>query len=795
MTSRWKKVWADFWGNKSRTFLIIMTIAVGTFAVGFNSNMSLYLTESMDGDYLSADPSEAQIYAYPMNDDTVQMACGVPGVNAVEGHATLSAQVVRANDQNVDIQFTSLEDPNKLTVNLLKSAKGESGLPQINDKEIIVDASAASLGYKPGDTVVVKLDDGKLRKLKLAGYVHDVTGNPFTLSKTMNAYVTPKTMEWLGGSTNYDILMVSVTENQTSQEHVTEVAQAVADRLKRAGAEVYYVGVYQPGHHYAYAITKGAFFVLGILSYLTVFLSAFLVINTIIALMAQQTRQIGMMKAIGGRASQVLVMYLVLILGFGLGALAIAVPLADLVAKNIAGGIATYFNFYPAPYVGYKSTLLQQVFVALVIPLLAAILPIYNSVKITVREAVSDYGISGKISIKDKPLSKGILLIPRPLRLSIRNAFRRRIRLVLTLFTLVLAGAIFISVYNLWSSLDKNIEAAQGYFLADINIGFKRYYRYDVVAPIAQSIPGITSAEGWTFYIGSLIMNEEEVGTQVQIIAPPSTSTLINPTIVAGRWLRPGDENAIVIGNHLLKVYPNIKVGDWLKINIEDKETKWQVVGIFTFTGNLSTPWLYVNYEYLSRLMGRPDQVFSLRVLTNHHDEISQRNASKLLTATYEFHGVQTSNPELSTEWYKSQKSNTDLLVYFLLVMAILIAVVGGLGLMGTMSINVLERTREIGVMRAIGASNGDIQMIVITEGMLIGFISWVISILLSIPITNVLCYGVGISVLSAPMEPAYGVTGIIAWLIFTIVLGSLASALPAKQASKLTVRDTLTYE
>lgn len=133
--------------------------------------------------------------------------------------------------------------------------------------------------------------------------------------------------------------------------------------------------------------------------------------------------------------------------------------------------------------------------------------------------------------------------------------------------------------------------------------------------------------------------------------------------------------------------------------------------------------------------------------------------------------------------------------MYFMLVMATLIAIVGGLGLMGTMSINVLERTREIGVMRAIGASNGDIQAIVITEGMMIGIISWAVSIFLALPITNVLCYGVGMAVVTAPLPVIYGVKGIVAWLIFTLVLGTLASALPARRASKLTVRDTLAYE
>ena len=85
MSSRWKKVWADFWGNKSRTFLTIITIAVGVFAVGFNTNLGAYMAESMDSDYLSASPSEATVYAWPLDDDMVKIAREVPGVDAVEG--------------------------------------------------------------------------------------------------------------------------------------------------------------------------------------------------------------------------------------------------------------------------------------------------------------------------------------------------------------------------------------------------------------------------------------------------------------------------------------------------------------------------------------------------------------------------------------------------------------------------------------------------------------------------------------------------------------------------------------
>ncbi|HNO93618.1 MAG TPA: FtsX-like permease family protein, partial [Anaerolineales bacterium] len=432
---------------------------------------------------------------------------------------------------------------------------------------------------------------------------------------------------------------------------------------------------------------------------------------------------------------------------------------------------------------------------AILVPLLAAILPIYNSVRITVREALSDYGLGGNVKTKEETVGKNSVLVPRPIRISLRNTFRRKTRLGLTLFTLVLGGAVFIAVYNLWASFDKTIEDIQGYFLADINISFDKGYRYDKVASIATSIPGVEGAEGWLEWTGTLEMNDDEAGTQILFVAPPSNSKLIDPIITSGRWLKPGDENAIVIGNHLLQIFPDLKVGDWLNIDIDGKKTKWQIVGTYSITGNVSPPLLYVNYEYLSVLVGEPEMAYSLRIVTSQHDSATQNRINDQIQAAFEERGIQISSTQLGADFIRDQKAQTDVLVYFMLVMASLIAFVGGLGLMGTMSINVLERTREIGVMRAIGASNGDIQAIVITEGMVIGILSWAISIFISIPITNVLCYGVGMAILTAPMPAIYGMTGILAWLIFTLVLGTLASALPARRASKLTVRDTLAYE
>jgi putative ABC transport system permease protein len=128
-------------------------------------------------------------------------------------------------------------------------------------------------------------------------------------------------------------------------------------------------------------------------------------------------------------------------------------------------------------------------------------------------------------------------------------------------------------------------------------------------------------------------------------------------------------------------------------------------------------------------------------------------------------------------------------------IVALLIGTVGGLGLTGTMSINVLERTREIGVMRAIGASNGAVRRIVMFEGLLIGELAWLLGILMSLPISSALSFQIGNALLNVPLTYTYAYSGALLWLAIVTFLAAVASFAPAQRAVRLTVREVLAYE
>jgi putative ABC transport system permease protein len=114
---------------------------------------------------------------------------------------------------------------------------------------------------------------------------------------------------------------------------------------------------------------------------------------------------------------------------------------------------------------------------------------------------------------------------------------------------------------------------------------------------------------------------------------------------------------------------------------------------------------------------------------------------------------------------------------------------------MGTMSINVLEQTREIAVMRAIGAGDGAVIRIVLAQGLLIGALSWVLGAILAAPLSLGLSNIVGIAFLRAPLTYTFSASGCLLWLLIVILLSALASVLPARNASRVSVRDALAYE
>ncbi|MCB8987117.1 MAG: ABC transporter permease [Ardenticatenaceae bacterium] len=790
---RWKKVLADLWGNKVRTFLVALSIAVGVFAVGFVVNAYLILEEDIPADYLAANPHAALIYTDPFEAALLNSARRVPGVQHAVGRSEQTVKVGAPDGRTYPLQIVSYPRLAEAQIDLLRL---EQGAPTLSKHEVYLERQAAeALGYTVGDTLHALLNDGTLRDLRIAGIVQDVAGNHFPFTKVVSVYGSLETLAWMGGVDQYTELLLTVSEGGSDADHVRQVANAVADKLSKSGLRVFATVVNNPGQQPHQQILDAMLALMGGLGVLALALSAFLVINTISGLMGQQIRQIGVMKAVGATMGQITAVYLLLVALFGVAALLVAVPAAAVGAYALCLGIAGRMDFNLAPFRVPLTAVWLQVAVGLGVPIVSALLPVLSGARLTVREAISNYGLSpvARQSWFDRVLEAAPAL-PRPLLLSIRNTFRRKGRLVLTLSTLTLGGAIFIAVFGVRSSIYDAVEKTFGYTLGDVNVTFSRDYRIEQLQAAVRDVPGVVAMEGWSQAMAQVLNPDGEGGDDVQVIAPPAGSKLIEPVLTDGRWLLPEDQNTVVVGNHFVKMRPETAVGDTIELRLNERDYPFQIVGIYEMAGSPTSPIVFMNYDYLSVITNKVRRVDRLRIVTDRSDPERQTQVQQALATRLQTMGMDA-YLQTGSDTFAQQTALVKVLIALLVAMAMLIAVVGGLGLMGTMSMNVLERTREIGVMRSLGAVDLDIFQLVVVEGLLIGLISWALGALLSVPIAQALDRLVGVAMLNVPLRFFFSAQGLWIWLIVVLFLSALASLLPARSAVRLTVRDVLAYE
>jgi putative ABC transport system permease protein len=267
--------------------------------------------------------------------------------------------------------------------------------------------------------------------------------------------------------------------------------------------------------------------------------------------------------------------------------------------------------------------------------------------------------------------------------------------------------------------------------------------------------------------------------------------------LLEGRWFIPGDQNAIALSELFHDSYPEIKVGDTLQLKIGLKESDWVVVGFFQFAGKNSGLFAYTNYDYLSRYTGTYGKAVAFRIDTA--GEVLNLREQKALARLIEAHlteqGYEIDEVSPGLTLQESTSAGLNILTTFLLIMSFLLAAVGSIGLMGTMSLNVMERTREIGIMRAVGGSNRAIMNIVLVEGVFIGILSWMLAVIAAIPISKQLADVMFKIIFDRNADLAFTMTGPLIWLGIVVLLSILSSVIPAYNASRLTIREVLSYE
>jgi putative ABC transport system permease protein len=793
---RLRKLFSDLWGDKTRTGLVVASIAVGVFAIGMILTAYSILGTDINLSYASVNPANIEVWTAPFQDNLLRVIEEVPGVKNVEGRPIIGVRARKAAAAWKNLALIGIADFNKITINKLALRDGTQYPGK--DEVIVSQDMLNNTGFQVGDKIQVELPDGSLHHLTVVGLVTDQTTTN-NLGAGANAFITLNTMRSFGLGEYNNRLLITVIGDGGDKAFIATVAGIVKTKVERNNRDVYLIKERLSTQH---PMIKPMLAIMGMLialGGLITILSGSLIINMLTALMTQQLRQIGVMKLIGGRSSQILGMYLTLIVSYSLISSLIAVPLGTIAGNALAVFIANLLGAVVQGYRVVPTAVVAQVLLAFLVPLGAGYFPIKRGARINVRQAISDYR-PGKQAARQSFINRSggwIRWISRPILVSFRNTFRKVGRLLLTIFTLTIAGAIFIAVFNVRATMNNVMERVNQNFLGDVTLSFSKPYKVDLMQRVLRlEIPGVLGVEGWGGTTGEIRGQNDELVTNLTISAPPQDTQLLQPEFVAGRWLLPNENKAMVVADSIYKFYPGLTPGDKLTVKIAGHhEEEWVVVGIFRFTSVLGDPIAYADFNFIANKIGLPDQALSFRIITQDHDAASQKVLAQRIDSFLSDRHYAVQNVKTGTSLREATSTALNTLIIFLLIMAILTAVVGSIGLTGTMSINVLERTREIGVMRTIGAVDSVIMQSIIIEALIIGLITWILAIGLSFPISTILLTIIGQAMMGSAVNMVFTPIGLLLWLVIVVVLSIFASILPAWNAARLTINEVLAYE
>lgn len=797
----WRKVLRDIWLYLPRTLLVILAIATGLFGVGFILDTYAILTREIETNFMAANPPSATLWMDTVDAGAVNTARNFPGVaDAEAARSPVRGRVQVGPNQWVTFLLFAVDDFNDVRI-----AKffPESGDWPPDDRQILIERESLSdIKAAAGEAIVVKTLDGMPHELPITGTVWDPGQDPAWVNGIAYGYITPSTLAWLGAPpAPAKGLRIVLSENSLDRSQILDAANRLSAALQQDGRIVQRVEVPLPGKYQQTDRINSFLFSLAAFGLLCLILSGFMSATLISALLSQQVRQIGVMKAIGASTRQVMGVYFGTVLLLSLAAMAIAVPLGYLAGQAFALPVLSLLNFNVTSSAVLLWIYLVQIALGAFVPLVTAVYPIYRGSRITVREAIGDYGMSLRNfggSRFDGLLAK-VRGLPRLLSLSLRNTFRRRGRMALTMVMLAAGGASFIAALGAAASWNRAIDNAFAYINYDIEIRFGQSYAIDVIEQGIRTIPGVTEVEAWGYGMSKVFpkYSDGTYGGPLAVHAPPTGTALISPPAVEGRWLQPGDTNALVLDTNFIdkaeKQGTPVRVGEKLTFNLNGQDTTWRVVGIVDKIGVQSAA--YAKYDYFTGLTRQPGLAAAARVAVAGRDKTLTKTVVRALERRLAENGLNVFVIQDLAFSRRIMVNHILIILVLLMLMSILLGAVGALGLASTMSVNIMERTREFGIMRSVGAATKTILQSVVMEGVLIGVLSWLIGSIISIPVTAFIAKNAGQFIFPRVMDIVIPLRALVLWLVIVLVVAAAASFYPAWRAARLTVREVLAYE
>ncbi len=785
---RWTKLARDVRAERGRLALMIVAIAASLAGVGAVAGAYAVLTREIAVNYLGTRPAAATL-EIPSGVDPALVAAvrSFPGIADAEAREVILARARVGDDWRRMLLFV-VDDFGDLRLNQFRLERGAWPPPE---GTMLVERSALSmLEADMGERVVVKTPRGAPRELRITGVVHDPGLAPAWQERSGYGYIARATLAWLGEPPVLGELRVAFAGDPRDTREVENRASELARWLAGRGHPVSEIRVPPPGQHPHQKQMTTILVMLLAFAVMALVLSAVLVATSLAALLARQVREIGVMKALGARAAQVAGLYTALVGLVGSAAALAAAPPGILGARVLARAVSRLLNLTLTSEAIPWWVFAVQAGAGLIVPLLVSAIPICRASRRSVREAMEDHGVASERA------RVAFAALPLPLR----TALRRPARLALTLGLLAAAGAMTMTAIQVKRGWEANVAKVYETRSYDVEV------LLHAPAPAAlaerlRRLPGVRAAEAWGYAPAAftrpgatdVVRTYPDRGHgSLAAMGPPPATALVRFPLRAGRWLGPEDRgtDAVVLNHVALAQAPGLRIGDEVRLSIDGRATTWRLAGIVEEIGSPGVA--YVADASFARAAATAGQARLLRVATTAGSPSERTSIVRTIERALAEEGASVESVLPLSELRTAIGDHILVLVRSLIAMAVILAIVGALGLASSMGVSVVERTRELAVMKTLGATPSRIAKMLLAEGLAITGLSAVLSGALAVPLTVFVDRLVGMLGFLAPLPLVLSPMAALAWLGLSVAVAFGATLVPARRASTLVIREAL---
>lgn len=785
---RWIKLIRDLQAEAGRNLIMLTAIGVALFGVMVMLGAYAIVTREVGVNYLSTNPASASIDV-DVTPRVLDLARSFPGIADIEPRSVVEARV-EVNGAWMRMLVFVVDDFTTMRLNTFTPVTG--AWPPPKGTMLIERMAKDVIGAAQDQPLTIKVGGNAPASITVSGFVHDTTLAPAWQEQSGYGYMTIETFAALGGPQVFEelrILLAGVPTQATIDTKAVELVKA----LEADGANVHEIKappVGQHPHQGQIAISLAMFLSLAVLSLV---LAAILVAAVLAASLARQSREIGIMKAVGARSGQIAAIYVVALSGLGAAAALVSMPLAVPAAKGLATLMGDTMNFTITS--GAIPIWVYAVVVgsAILMPTLAGLPSILRASRVTVSQALSASTLVSMTS--SGPIVRALSALAGQgitLRLAIRNTLRRRGRVLLSVALLATGGALFVSAL----SVREGWRAVAATALTDRHYDTELRLADPVAdSKLAEAVTGsgaVQQFEIWSSEAASIASSDgfavmrtypDRGHGSFSIFGAPDDTSLVTYPVVDGRWLTAGDTDAVVLT--LQSHTAEREIGDGISISIDGEAHEFTIVGIVREVGGGGA---YVTRATLDRITGgQAGQMLRVKF----DPSLPRADAQSEFEASLADASIGVERAFGIQALYEALVGHVEVPVSMLVSAAVLLAVIGGLGLASMMTIAVVERTREIGVMKAIGAVPGTVVRMIVAEGLFLAGLSWIVAIIAALP----LIYGIGrlgASIFGMPLPFIFSLSAALIWLGLVVGISLVASTIPALRASRLIVREAL---